>query len=72
MKLTAFGEQFDGGRDVFVQQEGAHVHLSVECTSGDNAGRVLLTPAQARAISDALLKLAADSDHFAAEMEGAS
>jgi hypothetical protein len=52
-----------------VQQEGAHVQLSVEATSGSSTGDSLLTPAQARAISTALLKVAADADHYG-EIEG--
>jgi hypothetical protein len=65
VKITALSEQYDGGRDIYVQQEGAHVQISVEATSGSNAGEALLTPAQARVIAEALLKIAADSDEWA-------
>jgi hypothetical protein len=63
-KFTGLGEQYDGGRDVYVQQEGSHVQLSVEAQSGANSGVTLLTPAQARAVSDSLLKFAAEADQY--------
>lgn len=66
-KWTGLAEQFDSGHDVFVQQEGAHVQLSVEVQSGANAGVVLLTPAQARAISAELSRLAILSDEYGEE-----
>ncbi len=61
-KFSGLSEQYDGGRDVFVQQEGPHVMLSVEAQSGVNAGVTLLTPAQARAISTVLLEIAEHAD----------
>jgi len=63
-KLAALGEQYDGGRDVFVQQEGAHVMLSVEAQSGANAGVCLLTPSQARALSAVLVAIAVNADDY--------
>ncbi len=65
MKLTGFGEQYDGGRDIYVLQEGAHVMLSVEAESGANAGTALITSGQARAMSTVLLEVAQQADAYA-------
>lgn len=71
MKITALGEQYDGGRDVYVDQEGAHVVLAVDATSGSDKGSCMLTPGQARAISAELLRVARNADDWA-EKEGQS
>lgn len=68
MKIGGLSEQLDGGRAVYVQQEGPHVMLSVEAGPDCNTGTALITPAQARAISTALLKIAERADQV--EMEG--
>jgi hypothetical protein len=62
MKITAMAEQYDGGREVHVQQEGPHVLLSVEAQQGANAGVGLLTPGQARTLAGRLLRTADECD----------
>ena len=66
MKMRALAEQFDGGRSVITEQEGPHVQLSVEATSGSNEGVALLTPAQARALAESLTGLAAEAERVSA------
>jgi hypothetical protein len=58
MKITGISEQYDGGREVHVQQEGSHVMLSVADSPGSGGpASVLLTPDEAKAIAAALLSV---------------
>lgn len=64
MKLTGLAEQYDSGREIYIQQEGALVQISVEAQQGSNAGTALVTPGQARIIASALLKEASGADEY--------
>ena len=57
-KFTGLPEDYSAARDIYVQQEGAHVTLSVDGTVA------LITPSQARAISTELLKVAESADQW--------
>ena len=63
-KFTGLSEQYDGGRAIFVQQEGPHVLLSVQAGPDCNTGTTLITPAQARALSAALLEIASSASDY--------
>lgn len=69
-KFTGLADYCDK-RDVWVEQEGAHVALAVEATSGSNRGEAMITPHQARAIADELRRVADDAErHSGVDFSG--
>ena len=60
-----------GQHEVTVDHETHHVSLSVEATSGSNAGEALLTPGQARMVAAWLIAHARMADaHSEQEVSG--
>jgi hypothetical protein len=57
-KWTGIAEQYDGGKEVFVGQEGVMVTLTVEKEVS------MVTPSQARSIAAELVKTAQEAEGF--------